>query len=132
MEACQTRPGYQKREAYQSPLWRILVDHRESFLRQYDRRFLASHGPMPISTEDALERILRCGDPNYGLTLFHCPDCKVPMAVPFSCKQRICPSCSNRRAEDVSDRLLEQLPQVTYRHVVVTLPMKMGLRKRLQ
>jgi len=87
---------------------------------------------MPTGTEDALERILRCGDPNYGLTLFHCPDCKVHMAVPFSCKQRICPSCSNRRAEDVSDRLLEQLPQVTYRHVVVTLPMKMGLRKRLQ
>ena len=69
-------------------------------------------------TEEALEKILRCGDPNYGLTLFHCPDCKVHVAVPFSCKQRICPSCSNRRAEDVSDRLLEQLPKVTYRHVV--------------
>jgi hypothetical protein len=87
---------------------------------------------MSTGTEEALERILRCGDPNYGLTLFHCPDCQVHMAVPFSCKQRICPSCSNRRAEDVSDRLLEQLPKVTYRHVVVTLPMKMGLRKRLQ
>ena len=54
------------------------------------------------------------------------------MAVPFSCKQRICPSCSNRRAEDVSHRFLEQLPEVTYRHVVATFPIKMGLRKRLQ
>jgi hypothetical protein len=54
------------------------------------------------------------------------------MALPFSCKQRICPSCSSRRAEDISERLIETLPEVPYRHVVVTFPKKMGLRKRFQ
>ena len=32
----------------------------------------------------------------------------------------------------MSERLLERLPQVTYRHVVITMPKKMGLRKRFQ
>jgi hypothetical protein len=36
------------------------------------------------------------------------------MALPFSCKQRICPSCSSRRAEDISERLIETLPEVPY------------------
>ncbi len=134
MECSKTIEGvcYRRKEIHQSPLWRILVDHRDTFLRQYERRFQDSHGPLPGGTEEALERLLRCGDPQYGLTLFHCPECRVKMALPFSCKQRICPSCSNRRAEDVSERLLERLPQVTYRHVVITMPKKMGLRKRFQ
>ena len=129
---CPAGTRYCKREAHLSPLWRILVDHRENFLRQYERRYSNTHGPLPRGTEEALEKLLRCGDPNYGLALLHCADCKIHFAVPFSCKQRACPSCANRRAEDLSHLLCEQLPEVTYRHVVVTFPRKMGLRKRFQ
>jgi len=52
--------------------------------------------------------------------------------VPFSCKTRVCPSCINRRAEVLSHSLAEKLPEGDYRHLVVTLPKKMGLRKRFQ
>jgi len=52
------------------------------------------------------------------------------MAVPFSCKTRVCPSCVNRRAECLCHSLAEKLPEGDYRHLVVTLPKKMGLRKR--
>ena len=54
------------------------------------------------------------------------------MALPFSCKTRVCPSCINRRAECLSSSLADKLPDGDYRHIVVTLPIKMGLRKRLQ
>ena len=54
------------------------------------------------------------------------------MAVPFSCKTRVCPSCINRRAEVLSHSLAEKLPEGDYRHLVVTLPKKVGLRKRFQ
>ena len=54
------------------------------------------------------------------------------MAVAFSCKTRVCPSCINRRAEVLSHSLAEKLPEGDYRHLVVTLPKKMGLRKRFQ
>ncbi len=132
MHLCPTAPLYQQREFHQSALWRILVDHGESFLSSYDSRYGESHGPLPLQAEKVIEKLLRCGDPHYGLTLFHCPDCKIHMAVPFSCKTRVCPSCVNRRAECLSHSLAEKLPEGDYRHVVVTLPIKMGLRKRFQ
>ncbi|MBT9582087.1 transposase zinc-binding domain-containing protein, partial [bacterium] len=48
------------------------------------------------------------------------PDCKIHMAVPFSCKTRVCPSCVNRRAEVLSHTLAVKLPDPDYRHLVET------------
>lgn len=101
-------PLYRQREFHQSPLWRILVDHGEEFLRTYDSRYEETHGPLPLQSARVMEKLLRCGDPRYGLTLLHCPDCQVHMAVPFSCKTRVCPSCINRRAEVLSHTLAEK------------------------
>ena len=132
MSICAQAPLYRQREFHQSPLWRILVDHGEEFLRTYESRYEETHGPLPLQSARVMEKLLRCGDPRYGLTLLHCPDCQVHMAVPFSCKTRVCPSCINRRAEVLSHTLAEKLPEGDYRHLVVTLPKKMGLRKRFQ
>lgn len=132
MSLCPTAPLYRQREFHQSALWRILVDHGEDFLKTYDSRYEESHGPLPPPSAKVMDKLLRCGDPRYGLTLFHCPECKIHMAVPFSCKTRVCPSCVNRRAECLSHSLAEKLPEGEYRHLVVTLPKKMGLRKRFQ
>ena len=132
MSLCPTAPLYRQREFHQSALWRILVDHGEDFLKTYDSRYEESHGPLPPPSAKVMDKLLRCGDPRYGLTLFHCPECKIHMAVPFSCKTRVCPSCVNRRAECLSHSLAEKLPEGENRHLVVTLPKKMGLRKRFQ
>ena len=132
MSSCAQAPLYRQREFHQSPLWRLLVDHGEDFLKVYDSRYGESHGPLPLQSAKIMEKLLRCGDPRYGLTLLHCPDCQIHMAVPFSCKTRVCPSCINRRAEVLSHSLAEKLPEGDYRHLVVTLPKKMGLRKRFQ
>ena len=132
MSSCAQAPLYRQREFHQSPLWRLLVDHGEDFLKVYDSRYGESHGPLPLQSAKIMEKLLRCGDPHYGLTLLHCPDCQIHMAVPFSCKTRVCPSCINRRAEVLSHSLAEKLPEGDFRHLVVTLPKKMGLRKRFQ
>jgi len=79
-----------------------------------------------------LARLACCGDPNEGVTMLHCKECDVHLAVPFSCKTRICPSCANRRAEEVAEKLSELLPAVPYRHLVFTLPKKMGIRARFR
>ncbi len=65
-----------------------------------------------------LARLACCGDPNEGVTMLHCKECNVHLAAPFSCKTRICPSCANRRAEDVAEKLSELLPAVPYRHLL--------------
>jgi hypothetical protein len=28
--------------------------------------------------------LVRCGDPRHGLSLLHCPDCNLHLAVPYS------------------------------------------------
>ena len=53
------------------------------------------------------------------------------MGVPFSCKTRICPSCVKRRAEETATNLVERLPDVPLRHVVIAIPRKAGLRLRV-
>ena len=127
-----TACSYRKKECHQSPLWRILCDHLDTFLSQYERRFLDTHGPLAPWAEETLNRLAQCGDPNFGVALLYCKECKIKIAVPYSCKTRICPSCVNRRAEDLSHQLVERLPAQSYRHVVITFPKKMGLRKRFQ
>ena len=110
------------------------MDHGEHFLKIYESRFEQSHGPLPLGAEKVMDRLVRCGDPHYGLTLLHCQECNVRLAVPFSCKTRVCPSCVNRRAECLSQSLAEKLPpgKTLGWHLVVTLPKRMGLRKRFQ
>lgn len=127
-------PGcrYRPREVFRSALWRILADHLDRFLREYESRFEAELGPLPPESEKVLSRLACCGDPNEGVTLLRCDACQVTLAVPYSCKTRICPSCANRRAEDVAEKLSDLLPVVPYRHLVFTLPKKMGIRARFR
>jgi len=108
-------------------LWRILADHLDGFLQHYGERHRFSHGPLAPHVEKVLNRFLFCGDPNQGLTMLRCDKCRTVLAVPFSCKTRICPSCVTRRGEDLAAGLTQVLPRVPYRHIVVTLPRLMGI-----
>ena len=110
----------------------MVTDHLDTFLAGYEGRFQASHGPLRPEVEKVLFAFSQCGDPNLGVTLFKCPRCKISLAVPFSCKTRICPSCIARKAEQNAAQLGERLPPVAHRHLVISLPKKMALRLRLQ
>ena len=132
MSAAPTCCQYRPKDAFLSPLWRIVSDHLDNFLRHYERRYQSTHGRLAPYVEKVLNQFLLCGDPNQGVTLFTCKECKISLAVPFSCKTRICPSCMSRRAEDLSEGLGEALPRVPYRHVVITLPRLMGIRHRIR
>ena len=62
---CPKGPLYRPREFHQSAFWRILVDHGEHFLKIYESRFGESHGPLPSQAEKVIDKLVRCGDPNY-------------------------------------------------------------------
>ena len=109
-----------------------MSDHLDQFLRHYGQRHEHTHGPLGRHVEKVLNQFLECGDPNCGLTLFRCPECRQCMAVPFSCKTRICPSCMSRKGEELAETLEPVLPPVPYRHVVVTFPIRMGIRHRIR
>jgi hypothetical protein len=77
-----------QRDAFLSPLWRILVDRMETFVDTYDGRFADTYGPLKPYAEKAFGSLLLCGDPNLGVTRFSCCSFGVELGVPFSCKTR--------------------------------------------
>ena len=110
----------------------MVIDHFETFVSGYDSRYRETHGKLRNEAQNAFLNFRRCGDPNFGITLFRCDTCDVSLGVPFTCKARICPSCLARKAETRAIHLSEVLPEVEHRHLVFGLPKKMGLRQRIQ
>ena len=121
------RPGYRPRSAT-NDLKEIVEDSMEELFGVWDARFRERFGPLHPRTRSLLERFLRCGDLHFGFLRLRCdnPDCrhKGERLVPFSCKTRhLCPSCSQRRALQWAQRMVEEvLPVVPYRQLVFTIP----------
>ena len=111
-KSCRYRP----REAFLSPLWRILVDHLEPFLSTYDSRFRHTYGRLKPYVEKTFGSLQLCGDPNFGITRFTCDGCGTQMGVPFSCKTRVCPFCVKRRAEETAANLVDLLSRLRKEH----------------
>ena len=118
----QPRPPYRPRDAAASPLYRIVLEHVESFAAE--RREDSSAGPF---AEASLRAFLECGIPRFGMARFRCPRCNTSRFVPFSCRRRIaCVSCSAKRAVMESSRALDELlPRVVYRQWVLVLPRRL-------
>lgn len=66
--------------------------------------------------------VMNCCTKRNGYRSFFCPHCQSIKRVPFSCKKRLCPSCSqwanHRFATNFSQRMLP----VTHRHLTMTIP----------
>ena len=69
-----------------------------------------------------VDRMLHCGDYNYGFAVYGCEHCGNLRAVPFRCKSRFCTSCGNlysiKRATNMSFKLVRS----SHRHCVFTIP----------
>lgn len=120
--ACQN--AYQPRRADQTLLYRVVVDHLERFMNVYEDRYAPRYGDWRPVVERVLRRFLECGILAFGFMRVACQDCKAEYLVPFSCKGRaLCPSCGQRRAQEFSDFLHQEvLEEVPYSHVVFTIP----------
>ena len=60
------RGVYRARRPRESPLWRLLKDHLDEFLRVYDDRFAGTHGPLRAVIPGAAKKFLKCGILDYG------------------------------------------------------------------
>jgi Transposase zinc-binding domain len=69
----------------------MVIDHFETFVSGYDSRYRETYGKLRAEAQNAFLNFRRCGDPNFGITLFRCNTCDVSLEVPFTCKARICP-----------------------------------------
>ncbi len=69
-----------------------------------------------------VDKMLHCGDYDYGHALYGCEFCGNIKVVPFRCKSRFCTTCGNlysfRRSTSMSFKLI----RTTHRHCVFTIP----------
>ncbi|MCW7494145.1 transposase [Leptospira sp. 2 VSF19] len=86
-------------------------------------KFESKFGKIPIWKLREVEKLLTCGKFNRGFVWNECKDCKIVLAVPFSCKSRLCLSCYRKKLFGWSIHLSRILnPELPHYHIVFTLP----------
>ena len=68
-----------------------------------------------------VDKMMKCGDFNFGFALFECPDCNNFTRVPFTCKSRFCNKCGAIYARERASRISQKTLDVSHRHVVFTI-----------
>jgi len=88
-------------------------------LDHYEEIIYSLH-PRPVVL-DNIDRLLKCGDPDYGGALYICPGCGEIKYVPYRCHSKLCSTCgamySLKRAEAMQSIMID----VTHRHIVFTI-----------
>ena len=111
-----TSPHYQRRRPEQTPLYRLVREHYETFVAEVDG--------LPQFVKDEFAAYLECGILACGFLRLTCEGCARDTLVAFSCKRRgICPSCGTRRMAETAAYLVDHiLPRVPVRQWVLSFP----------
>ena len=89
-EAAANAPRYERRRPEQTPLYRLVRQHYETFAAEVEG--------LPQFVKDEFNAYLDCGILANGFLRLTCEGCARDTLVAFSCKRRgICPSCGTRR-----------------------------------
>jgi hypothetical protein len=114
--------AYRPRNPQATVLYGVVSDNLETLLEEARQRSESRVG-YPAFIEHEFRRYLSCGDLSRAMARARCPECGYERLVPPSCKGRICPSCTARRAADLAADLVDRvLPEARYRQFVLTFP----------
>ena len=84
-DAAASAPHYQRRRPEQTPLYRLVRAHYETFAAEVER---AATGALPRFVKDEFEAYLDCGILACGFLRLTCDTCARDTLVAFSCKRR--------------------------------------------
>jgi len=87
--------GYSPRRFARSPLYRLLLDHWDAFLSEYEEQFQHRYGSLRSVIERIVPRYLDCGNPMNGFARIRCSECGHERLLPFTCKCRGYAECRN-------------------------------------
>ncbi len=118
---------YRPRTTQDSAIVRVLREHLPDFLERVEADAERS---LPAFVVKQLRAMVSCGDFLQGFARFECSSCRAPLVVPFSCKSRVCPSCSARRMSEQAAHMVARLlpADVPYRQWVITFPSDLARR----
>jgi len=73
---------YRSRKPKESPVFRLVSQHIEAFLRVYPEPFAKEHGPLRPVVERVLRGFIACGDPAHGFARAWCSACRTSYLIP--------------------------------------------------
>ena len=116
-----SRPAaYRRREPETTDLHRVVRENLDAFLRFTRDNY---RKPLPRYVVRELKRYICCGLLDRGFSRLRCNSCGADMLLAFSCKSRICPSCSGRRMAQSGIHLIDDvLPSAPLRQWVLSVP----------
>lgn len=103
----------------------IFMDHWPDFR---EKKWGTIPKEMQASVEEAVIKMLGCGDPANGFTKYMCTNCGEEKVVAFTCKSRFCSSCGKVYIENWVTKQVETIIDTPHRHTVFTVPEE--LRKK--
>ncbi len=98
----------------------IFAVHWVQFISQYKEWI------RPVVFEN-IRKILSCRTPVLGCHIYQCNNCGHLKLIPHSCKSRFCPTCGKHATDIWSNRLLNNLLDVPYHHLVLTIPWQLRI-----
>ena len=112
-------PGVERWSLYRS-LWNR---YAHEFVVSYSKRFGARYGLLSNEKCGEIKKIVECGHFTNGFVFHACPSCGTKLAVPFTCKSRLCLSCRRKSLFGWSTRLSELIdPGLRHVHATFTVP----------
>jgi hypothetical protein len=119
-----TSAVYRPRNPQNSPYYRCVEDHFETFEQIYEERFERQYGFFRPYVARVIHRYLDCGDLHNGFARVRCAGCGHEYLLAFSCKRRhFCPSCHQKRVVEFGEWLCQEvIKAVPHRHFVVSIP----------
>jgi hypothetical protein len=123
-EAAANPPHYERRRPEQTPLYRLVQQHYETFAAEVAGPSTSSGQGLPQFVKDEFDAYLECGILAHGFMRLRCEGCARDTLVAFSCKRRgICPSCGTRRMAQTAAYLVDNIiPRVPVRQWVLSFP----------
>lgn len=93
-------------------LQQIFIDHYEQIMILLKPR---------AAVVENIDRMIHCGDPDYGCAIYECKSCGNVKFIPFHCLSRFCPTCGNFYAIQRSASVSLKLVRCRHRHLVFTI-----------
>ena len=78
----------------------------------------------PVVFEE-VNKIINCGNPDFGYALYVCDHCGKFLKVPFRCKSRFCNTCGVKYAQDRALAMAKKSIRCKHRHIVFTMSDKL-------
>lgn len=97
----------------------IFQDHWDSFVETNKNITIR-----PVVFEE-VNKVINCGNPDYGYALYVYEHCKKLLKVPFRCKSRFCNTCGVKYAQDRALSMAQKSIRCKHRHIVFTMSDKL-------